>query len=115
MARHPAYGHRIVADPLQGHRKPQDRRNEPQVAPAGEVARHEQMAQMVKVPDILIDRPVLDQRLVGQARVGIEDRPDTVPEIVLDLLRNSPEAGPDLEQVRFQPLFVETQAHSVSV
>ena len=70
---------------------------------------------MIDIPDVLVDSPVLDRGLVGQARVGIEDRLDTVSQAVLDLFRDQSQTGSNLEQVRFQPLVVEAQAHSTSV
>ena len=71
------------------------------------------MAQVIEIPDVLVDRAVLDQGLVGKARVGIEDRPDTVSQLS-SLFRDKSQAGL-ISQVRFQPLVVEAQAHSISV
>ena len=58
------------------------------MAPAWEVTSHEQMAQVIKVPDGLVHRPVLDHGLVGQAPVEVENGLDTVPEVVLDILHD---------------------------
>ena len=82
---------------------------------AGKVTRDKEVAQVIEVAGGLIDGAVLDQGLVGEARVQIQEGLHTESQVLQDLVRDLPQSRADFEEIRLQALVVEGQAHSISV